>query len=791
MTLAAVDRPNSYIGRSVPRPNARRLLQGSGSYVDDLRLPRLVHAAFLRSPFAHARILRIDTTAAAAGAGVVRVVTARDLAALYTPWVGILSHLKGMKSAPQHPLAIERVLWQGEPVAAIVAESRAAAEDAVALIEVEWEELPPLTDAAAALRPGASPLHPELGDNLCFARSIDAGAVDAAFARADAVIVEEIFEFGRHTGVSLEPRSILAAWDPAEPLLTVHHSSQAPHMTKEILAKHFRLPETAVRVICRDVGGSFGLKIHIYPDEMATVALSLLLGRPVKFVADRAESFLSDIHAREHQVTARMAVAPSGEILAFDIDDLTGIGPYSTYPRTSAVEGNQVVNLIGGWYRCPNYRARLRVAFQTKPPTSQYRAVGHPIACAVTEGLIDLAARKLGRDPVEIRRCNLIADDAYPCISPTGMRFEGLSHQRALNELLQLMDYDALRREQAELRARGIHRGIGLASFIELTNPGPAFYGVGGAPISAQDGATIRLDPGGSVTVATSVTEQGQGTETMAAQIAATALGLPLERVRVVTGDTERTPYGGGTWASRGTGIGGEAVLQAAKALKANILTLAGGILQAQPASLDIRDGWIVDAATFARRIGLDVVGRAGYFRGDSLPPDLQPELVATRHYMPRDYPFAFTNGIQASWIELDPETGFVRLLKHWAVEDCGTVVNPLLVEEQIRGGVVQGLGGALFEHCQYDARGQLLNGTMADYLVPMMSEMPDIVVGHIKTPTRESELGAKGAGEAGTAGAPAAVMNAINDALAPFGARVAAMPITPERILRALGRVG
>jgi carbon-monoxide dehydrogenase large subunit len=791
MTLAAVDRPNSYIGRSVPRPNARRLLQGSGSYVDDLRLPRLVHAAFLRSPFAHARILRIDTTAAAAGADVIRVVTARDLAALYTPWVGILSHLKGMKSAPQHPLAIERVLWQGEPVAAIVAESRAAAEDAVALTEVEWEELPPLTDAAAALRPGALPLHPELGDNLCFARSIDAGAVDAAFARADAVIVEETFEFGRHTGVSLEPRSILAAWDPAEPLLTVHHSSQAPHMTKEVLAKHFRLPETAVRVICRDVGGSFGLKIHIYPDEMATVALSLLLGRPVKFVADRAESFLSDIHAREHQVTARMAVAPSGEILAFDIDDLTGIGPYSTYPRTSAVEGNQVVNLIGGWYRCPNYRARLRVAFQTKPPTSQYRAVGHPIACAVTEGLIDLAARKLGRDAVEIRQCNLIADDAYPCLSPTGMRFEGLSHQRALNELLQLMDYDALRREQAELRARGIHRGIGLASFIELTNPGPAFYGVGGAPISAQDGATIRLDPGGSVTVATSVTEQGQGTETMAAQIAATALGLPLARVRVVTGDTERTPYGGGTWASRGTGIGGEAVLQAAKALKANILTLAGGILQAQPASLDIRDGWIVDAATFARRIGLDVVGRAGYFRGDSLPPDLQPELVATRHYMPRDYPFAFTNGIQASWIELDPETGFVRLLKHWAVEDCGTVVNPLLVEEQIRGGVVQGLGGALFEHCQYDARGQLLNGTMADYLVPMMSEMPDIVVGHIETPTRESELGAKGAGEAGTAGAPAAVMNAINDALAPFGARVAAMPITPERILRALGRVG
>ncbi len=787
--LSFLDRPNSYIGRSVPRPNAQRLLQGRGTFVDDIRLPRLVHAAFLRSPYAHARIRSIATAEAARQPGVVRVVTATDLAGRYTPWVGVLTHMKGLKSAPQHPLAVERACWQGEPVAAVVAESRAAAEDAVAQIAVDWEELPAVADAEAALAPGAPAIQPALGDNLAFTRSIEAGTVDDAFARADA-IVEDIFTFARHTGVCLETRSILADFNPADRQLTVHHSSQAPHMMKEIVLRHFPLAETGVRVICRDVGGSYGIKIHVYPDEMAVIALSLLLGRPVKFVADRLESFVSDIHAREHRVSARMAVSRSGEILAVAIDDLTGIGPYSTYPRTSAVEGNQVINLTGSWYRCANYRARLRVAFQTKPPMSQYRAVGHPIACAVTEALVDRAAQAVGLDPAELRRRNLIADDAYPWTSPAGLRFERLSHQRCLARMLELMDYAGLRREQAALRAKGIHRGIGLASFVEITNPGPAFYGVGGAPISAQDGCTLRLDPGGSVTVAISVTEQGQGTETMVAQIAASVLGVSLERVRVVTGDTERTPYGGGTWASRGTGIGGEAALQAAKALRANILTLAGAILQAAPAVLDISDGWIVDAASGARRIGLDEVGRAGYFRGDTLPPDVQPELVATRHYQPREYPFAFTNGVQASWLELDVETGFVTLLKHWVVEDCGTVVNPLLVDEQIRGGVVQGLGAALFEECAYDAHGQLLNGTLADYLVPMAGEMPDIAVAHLATPTATSELGAKGVGEAGTAGAPAAVMNAINDALSPFGARVTAQPATPQRILRALGRV-
>ncbi|MBV8165393.1 MAG: molybdopterin-dependent oxidoreductase, partial [Alphaproteobacteria bacterium] len=315
-------------------------------------------------------------------------------------------------------------------------------------------------------------------------------------------------------------------------------------------------------------------------------------------------------------------------------------------------------------------------------------------------------------------------------------------------------------------------------------------YGIGGAPISAQDGCTIRLDPGGTITCLTGVTEQGQGADTVIAQIAATAVGVAFDKVRVVSGDTEVVPYGGGTWASRGTGIGGEAALQAGRAVRAAVLEVAGILLQADAATLDVHDGAVVDRATGAKRMTVEEVARVVYFRGDTLPKNFQAELVHTRHFITKQFPFAFTNGCQASYVEVDPDTGFVTLLRHWVVEDCGRVVNPQLVDEQVRGGVVQGLGGALFEECVYDAAGQLRNGTMADYLVPMAAELPDIEVAHVETPTAETALGAKGAGEAGTAGAPAAVMNAINDALAPLGARVLVQPITPERILRALGKV-
>ena len=395
--------PSGYIGVPLPRSNARRLLAGRGQYVDDIRLPRMLHAAFLRSPHAHARIARIDVSAAAAAPGVARVVTGRDVAALCQPYVGVLAHIAGMRSAPQYPLAIDVARWQGEPVAAVAADTRAHAEDAVQRLAVEWEELPPVTDVETALDPAATVIHPELGSNLCFERVVDTGGVDAAFARADRV-VEATFRTSRHTAVTLEARSLLADFNPAERQLTVWQSTQVPYMTQWILARHFGLPETQVRVIAPDVGGGFGLKIHAYGDELTTVALALLLDRPVKFVADRLESFGSDFHARGHRVTARMALATTGEILGVEVDDLYGIGPFSGYPRGGANEGIQVSNLVAAGYRRGAYRAVSRAVFQNKAMYGQYRAVGHPVVCLVGEGLMDLAADALDVDPAEFRR---------------------------------------------------------------------------------------------------------------------------------------------------------------------------------------------------------------------------------------------------------------------------------------------------------------------------------------------------------------------------------------------------
>ncbi len=767
-----------------------RLATGRGRYVADLRLPRLAHAFTVRSVYAHAKIRGIDTAAAKVAPGVIAVVTGEELTKVITPWVGVLSHLKGIKSAPQHAIAVERVRWQGEAVCAVVARSRAEAEDGCELVNVEYEELPAVTDAATALDPGTPVIHPDLGDNLCFERVLAAGDPDQGFKDADAV-VEHTFVFGRHTGVCNEPRAIVADWNPGEQRLTAYQGTQAPHMMQNLFAKHLGLEEHQVRVVTKDVGGSFGIKVHTYADEMATVALAKLLKRPIKFVADRIESFVTDIHARDHSIKAKIGVKNDGTITAWEIDDLTGIGPYSVYPRTSGIEANQIVNLTGGPYTCPNYRARARVVFQNKNVMCQYRAVGHPIATAVTEGLIELAAQTIGMDPLELRRRNLIPDDAHPSQGPSGIKFEALSHHAALANLDSMMNYAGLRAEQEALRKKGIYRGIGFAQFIEVTNPSAAVYGVGGAKISAQDGATVKLDSTGAIFCHTGVSEQGQGAEAVIAQCVATSFGVPIERVRVIMGDTDNTPYGGGTWASRAAGIGGEAAWQAGKALRQNVLAVAGSILQAVPEILDIRDGVVVDKDSGIERMPLHELARICYFRPDTLPAGVQPELIATRHYVPRQYAFAFTNGIQASYLEVDTDSGFVKLIKHWCIEDCGTVINPQLVDEQVRGGVVQGLGAALFEQCLYDERGQMLNGNMADYLVPMAVEMPDIEVGHVVTPTADSELGAKGAGEAGTAGAPGAVMNAINDALRPLNAKpLTDMPFTPGKILRALGKV-
>ena len=626
--LSIHDRPNSYIGRSVPRPNLSRLLKGRGSYADDVKLPRMVHVAFLRSPLAHADIVKIETDKASSATGVIAVYNGEDLAKVCSPWVGVVTHLEGMRSPPQSLLAVDRVRWQGEPVVAVVAQTRALAEDAIELIEIKYEELPLAVDMKTALDDDTEIIHKEYENNLCWERNVNAGDVDSAFAEAD-VIVEEEFQFGRHTGVTLESRSIVADYDPGEEMLTLYQSTQAPHMKQALFAKHLELDEHKIRIICRDVGGAFGLKAHAYGDEFATAAISKILGRPVKFVADRMESFLADIHARDHVVKGKIGVSKAGKILAIEIDDLTGIGPYSVYPRSSGMEVNQICNLTGGPYKFDNYKARGRVVFQNKPPMCQYRAVGHPIAITVTEGLVEMAASAIDMESIEMRKLNMVADDDYPNKTVSGIPLENLSHQASTDKLMEMVNYKEIRDEQKRLRKEGVYRGVGFAALIEVTNPGPAFYGVGGAPISAQDGCSVKLDAKGNLIVGTSITEQGQGAESVISQVVATAVGITPDKIKVISGDTENTPYGGGTWASRGTGIGGEAAAKAGKVIRDNVLDVAGILLQSEPNTLDIQNNQVVNKSDGAERMSVAEISRVVYYRGDTLPKDFQAEMMA------------------------------------------------------------------------------------------------------------------------------------------------------------------
>lgn len=773
------------IGQSIARPNAPRSVAGRGEYTDDLTLPRMLDLAFVRSPYAHARIVSIDIATAAALPGVVHIMTGAEAADRVTPWQGIMVNAPTLISPPQYPMAVDRACWQGEPLVAIAATDRAAAEDAAEQVIVEWKELPAVARLDTALDDGTPVLHDDLGTNRLYERLVDRGDVDAGFANATH-IVEDTFRFARHTGVPLEPRAIVADFDPSRRKLTVHHCGQAPHMMRILLSRHLDLPERDIRVIAHEVGGSYGIKSHFYGDEAMACVLSMTLGRPVRYRADRIESFQSDIHAREHIVRFKLGVDDQGRITALEVDDLAAAGAYSAYPRTSSVEANQVLNISGGPYAIADYRGRTRVAFQNKVPTSQYRGVGHPIAILGTEALMERAAQAVGIDGLEIRRRNYVPDDGFPVEAPSGVPLDNLSHQACLEGLLEKMDIEALRRDRDTARQDGVYRGIGIAAFIKGTNPGALIYGPAHVPISSQDGVTVRLEPAGDVTCLTGVTEQGQGTQAIFSQIVSTVLTLPPERVDVVCGDTESMPFGGGTYGSRGAGVGGEACWRAVNALKKEILEVAAVLTQADAASLDLSEGNIVDASGGDVRMAIEDLSRTVFLHSHELPLDLHPRFVATERFRVRDY--VFTNGIHGCYVEVDTDTGMIEILDYWAVEDVGRIINPLLVEEQVRGAIVTGLGDALYEHSLYDDGGQLLNATMADYLVPMAGEMPDFKLDHIQTPTSKTGLGAKGAGESGTAAAPGTIFNAVNDALAPMNARVTEIPMTPAVVLRALG---
>jgi carbon-monoxide dehydrogenase large subunit len=513
------------------------------------------------------------------------------------------------------------------------------------------------------------------------------------------------------------------------------------------------------------------------------------LGRPIKFAVDRLEAFVSDAHARDHRVKARIALKKTGEILAMEVDDVGAVGAYGMPMRFNVAEGMMTIVVTGAPYSFESYKARTRSVYVNKNLVGMYRGVGMPLACVVTELLTDFAASALGIDTVEFKRRNYRPKASLPCVTPGGQKLETVSFHECLEKLVKLIDYDALRSEQQRLRKQGVLRGIGIGTFVEQTAYGPPYYGPSGAPISTQDGCSLRLEPSGTVRCITSLTDQGQGTLTSIAQIVAECLGISVDDISVLASDSAISPYGGGAWASRGTAIGGEAALKAGLLLKGNILALAGAITQTSPDALDLSAGQVINTKTGHSVISLAEVGRIGYFRQDTLPPDFDVQLAVTCSHVANDKLYYAANGVQASYVEVDRDTGFIKLLGQWAVDDCGRIFNPLLVDEQVRGGVVQGIGAVLYEECIYSEDGNLLNGTMADYLVPMADEMPDIHLAHVETPETSTRLGAKGIGEGGLIGAMGSLWVAVNDALKPLGAKILHQPFTPERVLHAIAK--
>ena len=765
----------------LPRRDTARLIAGKGRYTDDIAVAGLLHVAFLRSPFPHARIEGIDASAARSMPGVVAVLTADDVAAVCSSWQTRLALVPSHVSPPQTPLAKDEACWQGEAVVAVVATSRALAEDAAEQVEITWTELPAIADMDAAAALDAPRVNNTMASNLGLDHSFAAGDPVAAFRDA-AVVVEHDFGFDRQTGVTLEPRTIVAEFDPRLRQLTVHHSHQVPFQMRDVFATQLELPLGNVRVVTPDVGGAFGMKLSAYPDEMAVAAIAVLLGRPVKFCADRLESFLSDNHAREAKVHGRLAVDRDGKLMALEVSVASGFGAYAAYPRGSTGEGLQAVHMQAAPYRLTNFRGRVRGYYQNKPPSGILRAVGQPIATTVTEQLLDLAARQLNIDPAEIRHRNYVDTTAASARSAGGIVLAELSLARCHERLLELMNYAGLRQEQAELRQRGVYRGIGLAVFIEQTAVGTALYGPQNVRVSAQESCRLTLEPDGCIRCATSITDQGQGTRMGLVQIIADELGIDLGAIEITTGDTQATPFGGGAWASRGLALGGEATLLAARRLKQNVLTIAGALLQTEAAALRLKDGAIHNAAGLLQMRLADLAATA-LFKSHTIPLTELPALEVIESFAPREQPYVAANGIQAAHVEVDPELGDIRVLDFWVVEDCGRVINPALVDGQIRGGVVQGIGAALYEQCIYGADGQFGNASLADYLVPMAREMPEIHIAHVETPTSATTLGARGVGEAGTVGAAAAIWTAVNDALSPFGAEMTTQPFTPARV--------
>jgi aerobic carbon-monoxide dehydrogenase large subunit len=771
------------LGARVLRREDARLVTGRGRYVSDVALPGLLEAAFVRSTRAHALVHGVDVAAAAAAPGVVAVIVAADLD-------GIATALRARNGTPGYSecdmpiLARDKVRLAGEAVALVVADSRYRAEDAAQLVHVDYEDLPPVMSIEDALAEGAPAIHDEVPDNLFNRFETATDGLDTVFAGADEIVEIEIRQ-QRYCAVPMEARVAIASYDPSTEELTAWLSSQIPHIARTGLAKHLDMPENKVRVIAPDMGGAFGSKVVLYPEDVAIAAASKLLRRPLKWVSDRSEDLHATTHGREQIHRLRAAASSEGRILAVSSELYAANGAYAPWPYSASLDSGQASENVTGPYDIPAYGRKVRAVVTNKAPMGPYRGVGRVIACLGMERAMDDLADRLGLDPLEVRRRNLVRE--FPHTTAVGLRFESGDYVRMLDMLEDAIGWKELRAENERLRGEGVYRGLGVALAVEQSAYGPRALAARKLELTlGYDSAAIRVEPDGRVRVAVGLHNHGQGHETTIAQIAASELGIAADDIEVVWGDTDRVPYGLGTWASRSTVCCGGATILASRDIKAKVLRLASEMLEASAGDLELENGQITVRGTPSRGVSFREVARRAAFEPDLLPDGEEPGLEVTRRFVPPD-PGTFASSAHAAHVELDPDTGAVTVLRYVVAEDCGTVVNPMIVEGQVHGGVAQGIGGALYEHLVYDGAGNLITGSFMDYLIPTACELPDVDITHLESPSPFVPGGFKGMGEGGAVNSPATIVSAVNDALRPFGVIANHTPITPDWVMAAL----
>jgi aerobic carbon-monoxide dehydrogenase large subunit len=785
---AAVEAPTTLIGAPVKRTEDARLLTGAAKYLDDLNLPGMAHVAILRSPHAHARIRSIDTSKAAAHPGVIAVYTGKDfehLPALPCAWQA--SGVENFVNTPR-ALEIDRVTFTGAGVAAVVAESRYAAEDALALIEVDWEPLDVVVDVEQAVAEGALQLHENAPGNVVMDWTCgDREATDRALNDADVVVRQRLVN-QRLIPNAIEPRGAAAEYEPATGQYTVWMTSQAPHVHRLLMTAFvFEIPETKMRCIAPQVGGGFGSKIYLYPEYVLMAALAENVGRPVKWMETRSENYAATTHGRDHVTYLEVGAKRDGTIVALKAKTYANLGSVLS-TVAPGIPTTLYGRMLSGAYRIPNIHCEVIGVYTNTGMVDAYRGAGRPEATYVVERAVDLLSGELDLDPVEVRRRNFIPPDAFP-YDPvgilSGLEYDTGDYEKTLDRALELVDYDGFRREQEEARARGKYLGLGLSSYVEICGVAPsAWMGGQGWGAGLWESANVRVHLTGKVVVTAGTQSHGQGHETTLAQVVASELGMPIEDVTVEHSDTLGTPFGYGTYGSRSAAVGATAVYQALQRIKDKARRLGAHMLEADVEDVVFEDGkaFVKGSPQTAKTIQ-EIAGAAAV--GADLPEGMEPFLDDTAYFDPPNCTFPF--GTHIAVVEVDGDTGEVALRRYIAVDDVGRVINPMIVDGQVHGGIAQGIAQALWEAGIYDENGQLRTASMMDYAVPKASFFPAFEVERTETPTDVNPLGVKGAGETGTIASTAAVVNAVMDALAPLGIRHVDMPLTPERVWRAI----